>query len=213
MIVIVADQLRPFELGCHGGPVRTPHIDALAARGVRFEHAVTNNPVCQPARSCLLSGQHSRSCIGHLGNDSVDTAGKGWGSLAPEFPERERGAHIPGAALPEILAQNGWDTMAVGKWHLRPDPTALGFRHSLIPLNNDRHSGQQHMIDRGEPFPIEGFSVEREAERVHSYLRSRQDEVSDHRLHRFRTWQTWCRGHREPARLASSPLYSYHHHA
>ena len=128
VIVIVADQLRPFELGCHGGPVRTPHIDALAARGVRFEHAVTNNPVCQPARSCLLSGQHSRSCIGHLGNDSVDTAGKGWGSLAPEFPERERGAHIPGAALPEILAQNGWDTMAVGKWHLRPDPTALGFR-------------------------------------------------------------------------------------
>ena len=99
MIVIVADQLRPFELGCHGGPVRTPHIDALAARGVRFEHAVTNNPVCQPARSCLLSGQHSRSCIGHLGNDSVDTAGKGWGSLAPEFPERERPWEHGGRAL------------------------------------------------------------------------------------------------------------------
>ena len=61
VVVVMCDQLRAFETGCYGNDVvRTPHIDRLAAEGVRFTHAVSNNPVCMPARSCLLSGQYSR---------------------------------------------------------------------------------------------------------------------------------------------------------
>lgn len=55
VIVCLCDMLRPFELGCYGHPaVRTPHIDRLAAEGVRFELAVTSNPLCTPARSSLI---------------------------------------------------------------------------------------------------------------------------------------------------------------
>ena len=58
---MLADQLRPFELGCYGHPfIPTPNIDRLAAMGVRFDVACCANPVCTPSRSTLLSGQYSR---------------------------------------------------------------------------------------------------------------------------------------------------------
>ena len=54
MVVVMCDQLRAFEVGCYGNPViRTTNIDRLAAQGVRFTHAVSNNPVCMPARPLL----------------------------------------------------------------------------------------------------------------------------------------------------------------
>lgn len=57
LLVITTDQHRWDWLGCHGTPgVATPHIDALAARGVRFTHAVTNSTVCAPARIGLATG-------------------------------------------------------------------------------------------------------------------------------------------------------------
>lgn len=62
IVVGLCDQLRAFEIGCCGNEViRTPNIDRLAAEGVRFELAVTNNPVCMPARSCLLTGLMGRT--------------------------------------------------------------------------------------------------------------------------------------------------------
>ena len=69
IIICTCDQLRAFEVGCYGNDViRTPHIDRLAAEGVRFETAVSNYPVCMAARSVLLSGQYNRTCTGGIGN-------------------------------------------------------------------------------------------------------------------------------------------------
>lgn len=171
VILCVCDQLRAFETGCYGNEVvRTPHIDRLAADSHRFDVAVTSNPVCMAARSGILSGQHSRSCTGHLENDFVDTGGKGWGVLEPEFPERERGAHLPGRTLAEALGDVGYHSAAIGKWHIRPAPEAVGFDHSVLPLNNHRHSRQQFMVDGGQPVAIDGFSVDREIEAVEAYL-------------------------------------------
>lgn len=57
LLVIMADQLRHDWLGCAGtAGVRTPHIDALAARGTRFTHTVTNAAICVPARMALATG-------------------------------------------------------------------------------------------------------------------------------------------------------------
>ncbi|HJP31735.1 MAG TPA: sulfatase-like hydrolase/transferase [Candidatus Latescibacteria bacterium] len=171
IILCMCDQLRAFETGCYGNQViRTPNIDRLAAHSVRFDVAVTSNPVCMAARSGVLSGQHSRTCNGHLENDFVDTGGKGWSVLEPEFPERERGAHLPGTTLPEALSAAGYRSTAIGKWHIRPAPEAIGFDHSVLPLNNHRHSHQQFMIDGADPVPVDGFSVEREIDRVEEFL-------------------------------------------
>jgi arylsulfatase A-like enzyme len=113
VILVCLDQLRPFELGCYGHPeVKTPHIDRLAAGGVRFEVAVSNNPVCTPARSILTSGQYSRTCAGMMGN---------WGP-----PDRQRD-RFPAPTFPEVLANHGFTSGHVGKWHVHVHPHLLGF--------------------------------------------------------------------------------------
>ncbi|MDA3961890.1 MAG: sulfatase-like hydrolase/transferase [Planctomycetota bacterium] len=64
ILFLFPDQWRWDWLGCHesGIPVRTPNLDALAARGVRFEQCRTNAPVCAPARACLSTGKRIENC-------------------------------------------------------------------------------------------------------------------------------------------------------
>ncbi len=59
VLFIIADQHNAKVLGVAGHPdVKTPHLDRLAAKGVRFTHAVTQNPICTPSRVSFLSGQY-----------------------------------------------------------------------------------------------------------------------------------------------------------
>lgn len=179
IIVVLCDQLRSFEVGCYGNDViRTPHIDRLAAEGVRFEHAVSNNPVCMPARSCLLSGQYSRTCQGFLGNYS-DRDAAGAFSM-PEYPEDQR-RFLTDPTLPEQLSAIGYETSLIGKWHVQPSPPQVGFDYSLYPRVHHRHTGQvfvendpptEWLPDCSEGDLIDGFSIDYEANAVRQYLNS-----------------------------------------
>ncbi|WP_349428999.1 sulfatase-like hydrolase/transferase [Microbacterium sp. LWS13-1.2] len=118
----MADELRADALSCYGNThpeISTPHIDALAARGVLFERAYTSSPVCVPARQAMLAGQ-SPLDSGVLNNEGYTPAG--W--TEPEM-------------FPETLAQAGWATRNFGKEHLP------GGRS---PWQSDDHSGA-HMGD------------------------------------------------------------------
>ena len=58
VLLILSDDHLHTALGCAGNPaVSTPHLDRLAARGVRFTHCFVPNPICTPARAALLTGQ------------------------------------------------------------------------------------------------------------------------------------------------------------
>ncbi len=59
ILVVMADQLTPFALGCYGHPVvKSPNIDRLAHEGVVFDAAYSSSPLCTPARYAFMTGRH-----------------------------------------------------------------------------------------------------------------------------------------------------------
>lgn len=173
VILCICDQLRAFELGCYGNEVvRTPNLDRLAKEGVRFETAISNNPVCMPARSCLMSGQYSRTCTGTLGNYAKRR--EDGSSTLPEYPVPGR-PHLPAPTLPEMFRNLGYDTALIGKWHIHSAPGPAGFDYSLYPRVHHRHTGQSFVENDGEEFQVDGFSVHFESDQVGGYLRDREN--------------------------------------
>ena len=174
VVVCMCDQLRASEVGCYGNPViHTPNIDRLAQEGVRFEHAISNNPVCMPARSCLLSGEYSRTCMGSLGNDvERDAQGR---AILPEYPVSRR-VHLPDPTLPEQLRSIGYETALIGKWHVKPAPLLVGFDHAVFPRVHHRYTGQTFIEDSGEGEVVDGYSLDYEAERVARYLSTTREK-------------------------------------
>ena len=103
---IMMDDARADALGCYGKPwARTPHLDALAADGVRFETAVVQNPVCVPSRKSMKSGQYAHT----------------FGLTAMGKPTPTPAAYMKAAReVPNLLA--AWDTIDmapvnIGKTH------------------------------------------------------------------------------------------------
>ena len=117
MLVILADDLGFSDLACYGGEIDTPHLDGLAAGGLRFTQGY-NTARCWPSRAALLTGYYPQAVnrdalpVGKGGNESVRPA---WARL-----------------LPELLAPAGYRSYHSGKWHVDGDPRAEGFARSLI---------------------------------------------------------------------------------
>lgn len=119
VIVILADDLGYGDLSSYGAKdVRTPHLDALAAAGIKFTHFYANSPVCSPTRAALMTGRYS-DLVGVPGVIRTH-ADNSWGALSPQAK-----------LLPALLKQGGYHTAIIGKWHLglaSPDtPTERGF--------------------------------------------------------------------------------------
>ncbi|MEM1011328.1 MAG: sulfatase-like hydrolase/transferase [Planctomycetota bacterium] len=172
LMIVMCDELRWCEPGCYGGQAKTPHLDALAARGVRCETAVSNAPVCMPARSVVLSGQHARTCTGFTNNTALRFArdadgSKGW-CFDGYAPAEKCGFDDP--TLAELLRDAGYHTRAIGKWHVDAWPHDLGFDRYLIPRNHHAHSAQPFCEDGGPELMPDGFSPDFEADRVCSFL-------------------------------------------
>ncbi len=103
VVILLADDLGSKDIGCDGGPVKTPALDKLAANGVRFTDFHSGAPVCSPARATLLTGRH------HL-RTGVYTV----------IQDHIHNMHLlkSEVTIAEHLKANGYDTVHLGKWHL-----------------------------------------------------------------------------------------------
>lgn len=121
ILIILLDDLGYSDLGCYGGEIPTPHIDQLGKGGLRFTQ-MTNSARCCPSRASLLTGLHPPQA------GIADFTGRPNPRLGPAYLGRLSPNSVTFA---EVLKSSGYQTYAVGKWHVghHPDaiPTARGF--------------------------------------------------------------------------------------
>jgi arylsulfatase A-like enzyme len=125
IIFILADDLGWRDTGCYGSTFyETPHIDGLAARGVRFTQAYAANPLCSPTRASILTGQHPAR-IGITFPDchepiaqlekKLDAGTSQMRVLSADSVNRLKPEYF---TLAEALRDAGYATAHFGKWHL-----------------------------------------------------------------------------------------------
>lgn len=128
ILFITADQMRWDALGCYGGKVaRTPVLDGLAAQGIRYDRAHSQNVVCMPARATIITGQY------------VSTHGV-WMNGVP-LP-------VEAPSVAAELAAAGYRTALIGKAHFEPhlDPKQQFYENTMAARGeHGPHRGFHHM--------------------------------------------------------------------
>jgi len=145
ILLIVADDMGYSDIGAFGGEIKTPNLDALAARGMRATNYYVG-PTCSPTRSMLLSG--------------TDNHVAGQGNMTEYLGPKQKGK--PGyeghlnhrvTTVAEVLRKAGYHTYMAGKWHLGEEPSnwpaAVGFERDFTMMQG----GGSHWSDMGYPNP------------------------------------------------------------
>lgn len=184
VIFILADDLGYGDLGCYGQQIiRTPHLDRMAAEGMRFTQHYAGNAVCAPSRCVLMTGRHP-------GHATVrDNRGMPTQRFVDGIPERE--GQFPLAEeeriLPEFLRPLGYRTGGFGKWGLGgPDSTGAPLRKGF-----DRWFGYNCQAVAHNFYPVylwdddRVFRLANPAFSAHDQFREDEDPTSPTSYRRF----------------------------
>jgi arylsulfatase A-like enzyme len=164
VLFIILDDTGYGQLGCYGSPIRTPNLDRLAEQGLRYANMHTT-ALCSPTRSCILTGRNHHS--NHMAAITEVSTG---------FPGSD--GYIPheNGFLSEILRGEGYNTYAVGKWHLTPAdhvtaagpydrwPLGRGFERFFGFMGGDTHqyypelTYDNHRVEQDRS-PAEGYHL------------------------------------------------------
>lgn len=171
-IFILADDLGYADLGCYGSRAPTsPHIDRMAAEGLRLTQGYSNSPVCSPTRFALITGRYQYRLRG-AADEPIAARGptRSAHGLPPEHP-----------TLPSLLRAAGYRTGLIGKWH-------LGFEPQYGPLLSgyDEHfglmsggvdyfthtapNGKPDLWENGRPVQADGYLTDVLSERAIDFV-------------------------------------------
>ncbi|MCR9200110.1 MAG: sulfatase-like hydrolase/transferase [Planctomycetaceae bacterium] len=171
VITLLVDDLGYRDLGCYGGPVKTPVLDGLAAGGVRFTDFHSGAPVCSPSRATFLTGRnHIRAGV--------------WSVLS----EQRHRMHLlqSETTLAEVLKKEGYATAHFGKWHLgmpvngrdNPTPADHGFDHwfGLVNGAHPSHKDPTNFLRNGKRVgPLKGYSCQLVVDEALAWLDDKRD--------------------------------------
>jgi len=147
IVLINCDDLGYGDLGCYGSGVNaTPHLDRMAAEGVRFTDFYMASPVCSPSRGAMLTGCYPPRI--------------GFGSFEGRwvlFPGQPVGLNSSEVTFARLLNDQGYATKIIGKWHCGDQPEFLPTRHGFdsyygLPYSNDM--GRQKGREGYPPLPL-----------------------------------------------------------
>jgi arylsulfatase A len=172
VVFILADDLGYGDIGCYGcGDTETPHLDRLAAEGVRFTDFYANGAVCSPTRAAFFTGRYQQ----RIGMDN-----------ALYYQEMERGLPVDGETVADGLRGAGYVTALIGKWHLGYDegrrPLEQGFDY-FFGLLGGNHQYFTH-VDRvgvddlwlgDEAIEREGYTTDLITEEAVAFIEKRRE--------------------------------------
>ncbi|MEM7479445.1 MAG: sulfatase-like hydrolase/transferase, partial [Planctomycetota bacterium] len=161
IVVILCDDLGYGDLECYGHPIiKTPHLNALAASGIRLTSCYSAAPVCSPSRVGLLTGRSPNRAGVY---DWIPAASR-------PRPDARDQVHMrkDEVTLPSLLQARGYATCMSGKWHCnakfnspaQPQPGDMGFDHWFGTQNNaaPSHENPRNYVRNGEKVgALEGF--------------------------------------------------------
>ena len=172
ILVFFTDQQRWDTLGLNSHHESlTPHFDRFARQGTFFKYAVTPQPVCGPARSCLQTGQYATTTgVWHNGP-----------GLKPDAPK-----------LAELFAAAGYRTGYMGKWHLSehsdncpvPAKDRGGYQDWLAANCVELTSGPYSSVlwdEKGQPVQLPGYRVDAQTDAMIRYINDRALEPAQSR--------------------------------
>ncbi|MCM8533804.1 MAG: sulfatase-like hydrolase/transferase [Lentisphaeraceae bacterium] len=157
VVIFLADDLGFKDIGCYDGPVKTPTLDGLAAKGSKFSDFYSGCAVCSPSRATLLTGRHH-----------IRTGVYSW------IHDASQKSHLleSEVTIAEVLKGQGYSTAHVGKWHLglpyekfknKPTPDKHGFDYWMATGNNamPSHKNPNNFVKNGKKLgKIEGYSCQ-----------------------------------------------------
>lgn len=164
ILLIVGDDMGYADVGFHGcKDIPTPHLDALAAAGVRCTQGYVTGPYCSPTRAALLTGRQQNR-FGHEYN-----------------PNGNNGLPLSETTLPERLAKAGYVTGMVGKWHLgaKPEhtPTRRGFSEFFGFLGGAHSYFNKGSILRGtEPVKEMDYTTDAFGREASAFVQAHKDK-------------------------------------
>ncbi len=165
-ILLFMSDNQPAELlGCYGNEeIRTPHIDALAADGFQLDNAFCVNGMCSPCRASVMTGLMPSQHGIHTWIDDrlADQRPDNWNAIG-EF-----------RALPSVLADHGYQTALIGKYHMgSPEQAQNGFQHWVTnPHGHVTDFWNGTYIVNGERTTYAGHSVDYFTDKAIDYLQT-----------------------------------------
>ena len=170
ILFILSDNQHAGLLGIYGNPdIKTPHIDRLAAGGVKFTNAFAVNGMCSPTRATLMTGLMPSQHGLHdwLNDEQMSEWPRDWSAVA-EF-----------RSVPYTLKLNGYKTALIGKWHLgQPWEASLGFDHWMtFTSGHTLNFWKNTVIENGEVSDIEGrHMVDYFGDKAVEYIKNHKED-------------------------------------
>jgi len=171
ILFIMTDDHASHAMSCYGSRInRTPNIDRIADEGIRFDNCFCSNGICAPSRAVILTGKHS-----HL-NGVRDNVLKFDGSQQ---------------TFPKLLQRIGYQTVMLGKWHLKSDPTGFDY-WNILPGQGAYYNPD--LIEMGERKTISGYVTDIITDIALDFLENKRDSSKPfmmmlHHKAPHRNWQ------------------------
>jgi arylsulfatase A len=177
LVFLLSDDLGYGDLGCYGSrDIRTPHLDRMAAEGVRFSDCYSNGPVCTPTRVGFLTGRYQQRF------------GKAFEWALVPANNDVTGLHPRHTLLASALKPQGYRTAMIGKWHVGSLPPYRPLQHGfdesfgIFRGNADMYShqfrdGSNDLFDNDQHARKEGYLTELLAERAVDFIERQSSDA------------------------------------